>query len=222
MAMTAEQQQRADEAAGTAAETHRHNVATEDNAGTKPTFTGDLRAALVAIGAKDPDNPTADEASKALDRIKPEPGEKPVPKSTLVGIETTKGTAIAKSKATFDKELAAATIAGKVTDQAAVDQAWEDHIERQQAAQLAYEAALTTATGHDVGHNDWADRLRAPGSAPTSATPAPAKPGTAARTANPAAKALVSKYKVGQQVTLKDGRKVTIKSIDPETGEFEY
>ena len=195
MALTADQQREADQATATATETNRHNQAEEALAAKKPTYSGEMRAAT---------------------------------KATLTAIETRKATAIAKSKATLDKETASNTVGGKVTDQPAIDQAWEDHIGRLQDAQTGYENELTTATGGDVGHNDWADRLRVPGKAgspPPAAAASPAPAGTppaAASTPNPAAKALVSKYKVGQPVKLKNGQTVTIKSIDPATGNFEY
>lgn len=231
MALTAAQGQQADEAAARLTEERRHNEAMEKKKPEAASYTGQLRAALVAIGAKDPDNPTAAEASKALDRVKPEAGEKPVPKSTLVGIESRKTAAIKASKTTLDKEIAAATVGGKVLDQAAIDQAWEDHIGRLQDAQRGYESELTTATGNDVGHNDWADRLKAPGkggAAPAAGAPpagaAPAQPAggaPAAAAPNPKAKALVSKYKKGDVVKLR-GKDVRITSIDPETGNFEY
>jgi hypothetical protein len=224
LALTAEQQQQADQAATIAAETHRHNVAGEEAKPEPKTYTGDLRAALVAIGAKDPDNPTADEASKALDRIKPAAGEKPVAKSTLVSIENDKAKAIRDSKKAYDKDLAENVITkpGKQptpSEQASIDQAWDDHVERLQDAQLAYENALTTATGHDVGHNDWADRLRRPGAAAAPSAPAaaatPNKP--TATEPPPEAKAklkpgIVTTFNNGQKWTLRNGKPTQITS----------
>jgi hypothetical protein len=227
MALTADQQREADQATATATETNRHNQAEEALAAKKPTYSGEMRAALVAVGA-DPDHATPDQTNAALAKLRPSTTDKPATKATLTAIETRKATAIAKSKATLDKETASNTVGGKVTDQPAIDQAWEDHIGRLQDAQTGYENELTTATGGDVGHNDWADRLRVPGKAgspPPAAAASPAPAGTppaAASTPNPAAKALVSKYKVGQPVKLKNGQTVTIKSIDPATGNFEY
>ncbi len=232
LGLTAEQQQKADESAATEAETKRHNTATEDAKADSKTYTGRLRAALVAIGADDPDNPTKAEADAALKKMGPDATTKPVAKSVLVGIENDKGAALAKSTATLDKEISAATIGGKVLDQDAIDTAWDDHIERLRAAQRAYEHALTTATGEDVGHNPWADNLRAPGkggAAPHSAaTPASAArpaqaPGAApaAGQPNPKAVALASKYHVNDEVTIR-GKRVKITAIDPKTGEFDY
>jgi hypothetical protein len=232
MGLTANQQREADQASATLEETKRHDQATEEKKPEPKTYTGEMRAALVAVGAKDPDNPTPAEASKAMDRMKPAPGEKPVPKSTLVGIETRKSTAIAKSKAQLDKDIAAATVSPKdkeptKSEQAAFEQAWEEHIERLQNAQLAYENELTTATGNDVGHNDWADRLKAPGkgaASPASAAPAQGAKPTAAAPDDPKvakARALVSKFKVDQIVPYQ-GKKVKITSIDPKTGNFTY
>lgn len=184
MALTANQQREADQATATEAETKRHNQATETNAANKPTYSGKLRAALVASGAKDPDDPTAEETTAALKILNPGSTDKPVPKSTLVGIETRKSTAIAKSKATLDKEVAAATITPKgktptASEQSAIDEAWDNHIERLQDAQTAYENELTTATGNDVGHNDWADKLRNPGKPGAASAASAGAPGAA-------------------------------------------
>jgi hypothetical protein len=232
MGLTANQQREADQATATAAETKRHNQAQETQAASKPTFSGDMRAALIAAKAKDPDNPTPEESAAAFKVLHPGTETKPVSKSALTQIEARKTNAIKDSKAKLDKDLAGVTAGGKVLDQDAVDQAWEDHIQRLQDAQTGYENELTTATGGDVGHNDWADRLRVPGKGSvvppeSAASPQGAQPTAQGQKAgpaapNPAAKALVSKYKVGQQVKLKSGQTVTIKSIDPETGNFEY
>lgn len=230
MGLTANQQREADQATATAAETQRHNKAEEDRAAAKPTYSGEMRAALVAVGA-DPDKPTPEQAAAALAKLRPATNEKAASKATLVAIEQRKSKAIRDSKAKLDKDIAAATVGGKVIDQNAIDQAWEDHIGRLQDAQTGYENELTTATGGDVGHNDWADRLRVPGKG--EAAPASPAAGASAQAPggaqgaqpaapNPAAKALVSKYKVGQPVKLKNGQTVTIKAIDPETGNFEY
>lgn len=241
MGLTAEQQQRADDASATLAETKRRNDQLAADAAKKPTYSGEMRAALVAVGA-DPDKATPEQAAAALAKLRPSSTEKPATKAQLTAIEARKTKAIKDSKAKLDKEIATATVGGKVIDQDGIDQAWQDHIERLQDAQTGYENELTTATGGDVGHNDWADRLRVPGKAGAApaqpgapaaagasaqAAGAPNAPGAAASGSqpaapNPAAKALVSKYKVGQQVKLKSGQTVTIKSIDPETGNFEY
>jgi hypothetical protein len=179
MALTANQQREADQATATAAETKRHNEAQEAAATAKPTYSGEMRAALVAVGA-DPEKATPAQAAAALDKLRP--GEKPVDRNKLATIESDKAKALKDSKAKLDKDTAGATVGGKVLDQDAVDTAWEEHIQRLQDAQLAYEHELTTATGHDVGHNDWADRLRVPGKAGA----APSKPGAPAAAGAPA------------------------------------
>lgn len=171
MALTAQEQQQADDRAATLAETTRHNTATEEKKPDAKTYTGELRAALVASGAKDPDNPSKEEAAAALKLVKPGATGQAT-KAQLTSIETRKTTAIRNSKAKLDKDLAGATVGGKVIDQAAVDQAWDDHIERLQDAQTGYENELTTATGSDVGHNDWADRLGTERTAQVKAKPA--------------------------------------------------
>lgn len=183
MGLTANQQREADQATATADETKRHNQATEDAAAAKPTFSGDMRAALIAAKAKDPDNPTAEEAAAAFKVLHPGTETKPVAKSTLTAIEQRKTKAIRDSKAKLDKDVAAATVGGKVIDQDAIDQAWQDHIQRLQDAQTGYENELTTATGGDVGHNDWADRLRVPGKAGAAPTPQAAPPAAAGASA---------------------------------------
>lgn len=193
MALTANQQREADQATATASETQRHNQAEEARATAKPTYSGEMRAALVAVGA-DPDKPTPEQASAALAKLRTSTTDKPASKATLTAIEQRKSAAIQKSKATLDKELAANTVKGKVLDQDVADQAWEDHIQRLQDAQTGYENELTTATGGDVGHNDWADRLRVPGKAgapqPSGQTTPPAAAGAAAQVPASASAAL--------------------------------
>lgn len=226
LALTAQQQNEAAEETRRANETALHDRNMEKKTGAESkTYTGQMRAALVAAGAVDPDNPTKAEAAAALDRVKPASGEKPVPKATLLAVEARKNKAIADSKKQLDKELAPLTVRGKVLDQDAVDKAWEDHIERLQGAQTGYENELTTATGNDVGHNDWADKLTAPGKggkAPASSTPAAGgAPASGAPDADKQKKAvsLATKYNNDDIVTV-GGKKVRITNLDKKTGNF--
>lgn len=193
MALTANQQREADQATATESETKRHNQALEDAASNKPTYSGEMRAALVAAGAKDPDNPSKEESAAAFKVLHPGTEQKPPSAATLTAIEQRKSKAIRDSKAKLDKELATNTVGGKVVDQDAIEQAWQDHIGRLQDAQGAYESELTTATGNDVGHNDWADRLQVPGkpgAAPAQpAAGAPGGKGASAQAPAPAAAA---------------------------------
>lgn len=223
LGLSATQQNEADEETRRANETALHDRNMEKKTGAdSKSYTGQMRAALVAAGAADPDNPTKEQAAAALDKIK-SPTAKAVPKATLIQIESRKSKAIADSKKQLDKELLPLTVNGKVLDQAAVDKAWEDHIERVQGAQTGYENELTTATGEDVGHNDWADRLTAPGKGGKAPASTPGKPAAAAP-ADHAAKqqkavSLVPKYHNDQIVTV-GGKKVRITNLDPKTGNF--
>lgn len=227
MGLTANQQREADQASATLDETKRKNDLDAAKAAAKPTFSGDMRAALIAAKAKDPDNPSPEESATALKILHPGTDTKPVSKATLIAIESRKTKAIRDSKTKLDKDIAAATVGGKVVDQEAIDQAWEDHIQRLQDAQTGYENELTTATGGDVGHNDWADKLRVPGKAgaapaqPSAGAPAAAgapaqgqpaaaaQPKPAAAAAPPGPKTATAN--ADMQLKLPDGRTVTVK-----------
>lgn len=110
-------------------------------------------------------------------------GEKPVSRTALVGIEKTKTTALANAYKAYKKATS-----DPLADDDAKASAAADLKSAYQDAQNAYEAELTAATGHDIEHDDWADRMgeeaapEAPGETPETPAAAPA-----AQAAQPAA-----------------------------------
>lgn len=88
-------------------------------------------------------------------------------------VQLTKDNAIASSKRQLQKELAKIQsdaendrqVDKKVDEnvvQAAVESAWNDHIERLQDSQRAYEEQVGVLAGDEMPHNDWADKLKPP------------------------------------------------------------
>lgn len=66
---------------------------------------------------------------------------------------------------------------------AAAKTAYTNHYQRLQQAQLGYEGSLSALTGHDVGHDDWADRAAAQSAAGVAPGAASAPPAPAAKPA---------------------------------------
>lgn len=110
---------------------------------------------------------------------------KPATKGEYLKVASTKSKTLADSQKQLDKDLRQATLGG-ITDPDAYNTAWQEHIERVQNAQRSYEEQTSQLTGGDVGHNDWADQLKAP-ALPASITSKGGKKGVPALPTKPAA-----------------------------------
>lgn len=141
--------------------------------------------------------------------------DKPVPRVQFDRITKDKGTAIANSKKTLDRELAAAGI-----DTDAKDKAWTDHIDRLKATQSEYEERIEGLTGQPVKHDPWADQRTPPAEPKPKAAPAPSK-GVfenlfgSREPAKPVTSQTIKgkTYKVGDTVNTKHGP-ATVKGFD--------
>ena len=125
-----------------------------------------------------------------------EAGEKPVSRTALVGIEKTKSTALANAYKAYKKATS-----DPLADDDAKASAAADLKSAYQDAQNAYEAELTAATGHDIEHDDWADRMGG-GADQTPETPAeqgvsPTAPAQPAQTSAAPAQAKPKRAPVG-------------------------
>lgn len=90
-------------------------------------------------------------------------GEKPATRAQFGQVIKDKQTALADSKKQLDKDLAAANKSFAADDTfdkgGAISQAYQDHKQRLQQAQLSYEQRASQLSGNDVGHDPWADNL---------------------------------------------------------------
>jgi hypothetical protein len=168
----------------------------------------------------------ADANDKRLDALIAKTGQdKPATKGQFLSVQKEKDAALQKSQQELEKDLKAASLGGR-TDPDAFRQAHQDYQARNDAAQSAYESGVSTLTGQDVPHNNWAKSQPIPeppvakGKGGGAAPPPAAKP---AATPAPASKpaATPSKYQPGQTVNLKGVGKVKIKTINAD-GTFTY
>lgn len=168
-----------------------------------------------------------DQAQQRIDqgweRLNKSGAEKPATKGQFATVEGKKQKSIADSKKQLDKELGLAR-AGQ--DAEAEDEAWKNHIERLQDAQTGYEQELSALSGNSVDHNPWADKLKPPSETKPAATPKPKAPGIIERVKSAVSGAKPEqtpsvKYTVGQKVKLKNGKVVTITSINGDQFEYE-
>jgi hypothetical protein len=102
------------------------------------------------------------------------PRQKPPSAAQLRMVTKTKADRLEKAQGAYKKAVAGAIDDDEKTQAAA------DLKQEYQAAQNEYESGISTLTGNDVPHNDWADRMTAGGAAPASAAPAQPAQRTAA------------------------------------------